>query len=274
VATTSRARITKLRADRRVPLTALETDARFYETERGRGRVYPSVDESPGVYAAWLEHPEALREAGVDAKPPLALYVGKAVQRKGLSQRLGVHVDVPWLELIELLALAWAGGGVLSPFGGRVGRLDWEEARRELDPMTTRARRSARDSLHDSVVWSWITCPKEDARQLEQEAIRSLKPLLNIAEMPRYPPPLMRPPIHPRIRAQWLWHMSWAGLLLAPKPARLSAAQRSTGGSPTPTRATRPMTLGFQSPTSTDRSTGSRLGDPSARRGMTYGSSS
>jgi hypothetical protein len=206
-------------------LTALETDARFYETERGRARVY-RLDERPGVYAAWLEDPETLGDAGIDAKPPLALYVGKAVQHGGLSQRLGEHVDLPWLELMELLALACDGGDVLSPFGGRVGRLDWEEARRKEDPMTQQALRRTRDWLHDNVFWSWITCPKEDALQLEREAIHSLKPLLNIDEMPPYPPPLMRPPTHARIRAQWLWHMSWAGLLLAPKPARLSAAQR------------------------------------------------
>lgn len=156
----------------------------------------------------------------------MALYVGKAVTGKGLPQRLGWHVDLMWLELIDLLALSWKDGNVLSPFGGRVLRLSGEKQREQPDPLTAQSNRRARDWLQDSVVWSWIACSADKAAELERAAIHSLQPLLNFNELPRYPPPLMRAAIRTRVRAQWLWHMSWAGLFVGSSPARLSAAQR------------------------------------------------
>ena len=80
------------------------------------------VDDGPGVYASWLVDRHALRMCGLVGPPPVALYVGKATTKRGLSDRIAQHVHIANLELVDLLALQ---GRVLSPFAARrAARLD------------------------------------------------------------------------------------------------------------------------------------------------------
>ncbi len=214
---------TELGPENAVLLTALDTDAAFREASGACASYKSVVDDGPGVYAAWLLDPEGLGECGIMGPPPVALYVATAVTGGGLADRIREHVWTTWLELAELLALE---GRVLSPFAGRRGLRKGEERRDEEDPMTDLTIREARAWQHDRVSWSWVSCRANQAAAVARDAIRSRDPVLNTAGMPSYPPPLLRSIVDPRLRAQWLWHMSWAGLLIGDRRDAVRASDQ------------------------------------------------
>lgn len=182
--------------DKAMPLTALEV--KF-------------LDRGPGVYAAWLVDRDAIQDCGLSATEPVPIYVGKATSGLGLPTRLFGHVRVAMLELVDILALH---GRALSPFAARRPiRID-EPYRSDFDPLTDLADQQAMAWQRAHVHWSLLRCAQPEAAPTERSAIRALTPLLNLKGLPRYPPPQMRIGAHSqRAQAQWLWHMSWAGLL-------------------------------------------------------------
>jgi hypothetical protein len=202
-------------------LTALESDPTFGDRRRNMPRV---VDDGPGVYAAWLVDQASLRACGIGGSPPAALYVGKAVSKRGLSDRVAQHVHIASLELADLLALQ---GRVVSPFAARrAARLD-EGHRPAYDELTRLTMSQTLQWQHENVRWSWMHCEKVRAAALEEEAIIALKPLLNLSGVLAYPPPQMRRAAPPeKGQAQWLWHLSWAGLLAGDRKGRLSKSER------------------------------------------------
>jgi hypothetical protein len=182
------------------------------------------VDDGPGVYAAWLVDRDSLRACGIRGTPPAALYVGKAVSKRGLSDRIAQHVHIASLELADLLALQ---GRVLSPFAARRAARPDEGHRPDYDELTRLTLTQTLRWQHEHFHWSWMRCEKERAPSLEQEAIIALKPLLNLSGVSAYPPPQMRRAAPPeKVLAQWLWHQSWAGLLAGDRKGRLSTSER------------------------------------------------
>ena len=89
-------------------------------------------------------------------------------------------------------------------------------------------------SMSDALSWRRKTSTGRGSaacrpmRVLEHQAIVKLNPALNLRRVSDYPPPQMRRAAPPRkARAQWLWHMSWAGLLVGDRKGKLSNQERS-----------------------------------------------
>ncbi len=218
-------RLSKLAADNAGTLTYFELGFDFRDNDgQVADRFAPIVDEAPGVYVAWLTTNAALRGCGIDGEPPVALYVGKAETKRGLKDRLELHIKTCWLELIELLALH---GEVPLPIGARRDGREGEGYRLVGDPLTDLAVQLARDWKYENVFWSWVTCPAGQAAGLETVAINAFNPLLNLLGRQAYPPPLLGDRVSAATKAQWLWYMSWSGLLVGTEPSRLRASDRA-----------------------------------------------
>jgi hypothetical protein len=76
----------------------------------------------------------------------------------------------------------------------------------------------AQDWQWHTLRWDWQECGVEHVAARELELIAEWRPLLNTAALDPYPPPQLRySKGYERARARWLWHASWAAILLPPR---------------------------------------------------------
>jgi hypothetical protein len=89
--------------------------------------------------------------------------------------------------------------------------------------LTEIARRHVRDWQQRHIHWAWTVCSRQDAVDAEREAIRHYEPLLNTQFSTGGRIYLRAATVAGRARVRWLWHASWAGLILQPRPFRAAA---------------------------------------------------
>jgi hypothetical protein len=165
-----------------------------------------------GIYAAWLTAEEALREIGIDGPPPVLVYVGIAVGKGGLRHRLLRHAQVPWWELIDLLA---SRRTVLPAW--------WAHAPKNTDrrtlttPMLARiAEEQARAWHHEHLRWGWEVMTRKEAETREVAVIAAHRPLVNRkgrGYRAGPPPQLKAGNTYEPERAWWLFHAAWLAVL-------------------------------------------------------------
>lgn len=109
--------------------------------------VASDLPRRPGIYAAWILDPRALRQAGIDGPAPLLLYVGKATS---LRSRLGPRAEVMDIAPHELLA---ARGQVLWLWGARAKKRDGRTKRWKASAFACRWH-STKSSLGRNAMWS------------------------------------------------------------------------------------------------------------------------
>lgn len=172
--------------------------------------VHDRVPKSSGIYAAWVLDAEALGAAGIDGPAPRCIYVGKA-ERAGLAARLKQHVTFTFQSLNEILA---ARGLVLFDWGDRFRPPMAGKYRVEETALARIAASGTRSWQHQHLRWSVAPLSADQVRDAEKAAILDLKPLLNITHGGRPLPQLRACSQHESVRARWLWHASWLGLLL------------------------------------------------------------
>lgn len=169
------------------------------------------VPARTGIYAAWITDAAALRDVGIDRPAPRIVYVGIATGAHGLRRRLLKHSRGPFQELNELLGVR---GRALFCWGYRY--LPPGEPRSVgTTPLLEVAERQTLEWQHRHVSWSWSACSPARARALEKEAVVRHEPVLNRKYAERLKPPELRAASrYGKARARWLWHTSWAGLLI------------------------------------------------------------
>lgn len=172
---------------------------------------YQHCPAEPGIYAAWIKDRAGLAAAGIDGPLPRLMYVGISKRTNGgLQTRLDRHVHVDFQAMNELLAVR---GVVLGDWGDRS-----PEQRGGMAHTTALIELAGRQTLawqHQYFRWAWQTCSPALARASELEAIRHRKPMLNVRHMTDGLPQQLRAGArYERARARWLWHASWAALLI------------------------------------------------------------
>lgn len=181
------------------PLTSLEA--------------WEQAPSSPGIYAAWIKTPCAFADLGVTRKRPLLVYVGKAVTRGGLRQRLREHIEIGMAGLDELLGTR---GRVLFPWWSRMWRPPRREGEAYRPPPSSLALLTQRQVVEwqlENLHWSWTRCGLDRARVRETRALEVTRPLLNRAQAESTPPQLRYRNGYEAARTRWLWQVSWAALL-------------------------------------------------------------
>jgi hypothetical protein len=171
------------------------------------------VPEKPGVYAAWVTDARSLREVGIAGPTPQLLYIGKAPGKRGLRERLETHSHTVFFDLQTLLALR---GNVLFNWWGRLASENKERIGRYFKPskLGELSDDQTRVWQHQHVMWAWSLCPADYVASVERDLIVKRTPLLNRQHGGPELPELRRMGRYDAARARWLWHMSWAALLV------------------------------------------------------------
>jgi hypothetical protein len=181
------------------------------------------TERGPGIYAAWITS-QGCQAAGIDG-PTRCAYVGKA---SDLRARLKRHVDGYFLDLSEILACR---GLVLFNWCDRY-RPPLKGKMVQQTPLSRISITETQAWQRDNLVWSWMSCTRERLLEVERDAIRERAPLLNRTHAGAVAPQLRYQISSPQARIRWLWHASWAGLVLRPFPLRARSAQKAWGTEP------------------------------------------
>lgn len=234
------------------PLTALEA--------------WREVPNRPGVYAAWITTPAALRALGVAGPAPRLIYIGRAVAASGLRGRLLEHTLSSWQTLNELLA---ARGGCVFSWWHRTRLARDAPYRPTPSALGDLSSHEALRFQHEHLRWRWISCrSRTRAEALEIELLASNEPLLNHLLADPTPPQLRYHQGFEAARARWLWHMSWTALFVGDNESRnLNNATAERWGlyERWSRRAYQADRLGYPLPLDEHDSTAERLPMPPAR---------
>jgi hypothetical protein len=190
--------------------TAVFPDVKTAVLLAAREQVQRCPNET-GIYAAWIRDRTGLAEVGISGPLPRLMYVGIGGSRGGLRARLKRHASSAFLPTNELLA---ARGVVLAGWGDRYAPKTSGRMAKKT-PLLDLASEQTLAWQHKRFRWAWQPCSPELARLSELAAVSECSPILNLSgAVDGMPPQLRAMGRNERARARWLWHISWAALLI------------------------------------------------------------